>query len=94
MAGSTMLDRSLNTAAPSMAMESSYRLPYDLGQADDPESAWTAAARHALFSRNAYATEQSYDYATLYPQWVTWDYASPFLFLHHRDQPYPYVLEG
>lgn len=83
-------------AAPCMRIEPANPLPYQLGLADYPQSAWTTAASSALFSRNDYATAQSYEYASDYPlaDWVTWDYASPFLYVKPALQPYPYVLIG
>jgi hypothetical protein len=84
----------VSTAAPSPLMEPTWPPQYDVGEANYPESSWTARARAALFSRAHYATAQSYEYASQYPTYMTWDYASPFLYAHPALTPYPYVLQG
>lgn len=82
----------LGSAGPSLNTEPAYSTPYNIGQADYPENDWTRAARAAMWTPAHAQFDKAYEYGAGYPQYVTWDYASAFLYARPELTPYPYVL--
>lgn len=85
-------------ATPSMTTEAPYISPAMSGPADYPESQWTSDARQALNQPQYAAYEDTMAYGqqitTAQESFVTWDYASPFLYAKASPlgAPYPYIL--
>ena len=81
-----------------MQMEQGYVPPTNPGPAVDPESAWTSRARQGLNAPQYAAYQDAMAYAsnitTAQDSFVTWDYASAFMYYRRSPDgtPYPYVL--